>query len=269
MKIISLETGFLAYQKLFKHVHSKASPMVLWQVRPDGERTVTDSTLQSFSLESRKLTFDYPRKGDLDTSLTVYVYSEEEQFIFKSRITEVKSGLVYVELPLEIQLLEDPDVSGIQKSIGISTRWKSKRIPIREVIKPDYLILTSMARRTARDKEFLDTEFSFVSLDEEDKIYADKRETPRARPKSEKSVKLSCEIDNEVRTQKLFDLSQGGISFITANTELYPVGTRIKIVGFEDFDLDDPLLGEVKSQRPVDELQLDFKIGCRFLEGQS
>lgn len=268
MKIIGFESGLKSYLKLFKHVQEKSSPMVLWQVKASGERTVTESKLHSHSIDAKNLTFQLSQ-SDLDPSLTVYVYSEEEQFIFKSRIAFTESDLVHLVLPLEIQLLEEPDVKVIQQSVGvISTLWKSKRIPIREVIKPDYLILTSMARRTERDKEYLDSEFNFVSLDEEDKFYADKRESPRARPKSDKSVKLSCEIDSELRAQRLFDLSQGGMSFITSEAQLYPVGSRIKIVGFEDFVLDDPLIAKIMSHRPVDELKLDFKIGCKFIEGQ-
>lgn len=270
MKLISLETGFLAYQKLFKLIQQKQSPLIVWQVAQDGKRTVTESHLSSFSVESKSLYFGLPKKGDLHIDLPIYVYSEEEQIIFKSKIFEMKNGLVSVFLPLEIQLLEEPDVDTIQQGLGkeIQTRWKSKRIPIREVIKPDYLILTSMAHRTSRDKDFLKNEFDFMTLDDEDKMFAEKRESPRARPKAEKIVKLSCELDNDVKSQKLFDLSQGGLSFITYDTQLYPVGSRIKIVGFEDFVLDDPLVAEIMSHRPVDELQLDFKVGCKFIEGQ-
>lgn len=271
MKTITLESGFLAYQKLFKEVVSKSSPLVAWQVSPSGKRTVTDAVLNSFSIESRSLHFEFEKKDLLDSALTVYFYCEEGQFIFKSKFLEVRGALASIYLPFEIQFLEDPDVHVMQRSFGsdLSTKWKSKRIPIREVIKPDYLILTSMEHRTARDKDYLKKEFNFMSLDEEDKAFADKRESPRARPSSEKSVRVASEKDTAVKTQLLFDLSQGGISFITSDTDIYPVGGRVKIVGFEDFDLDDPLLAEVMSQRPVDELQLDFKIGCKFIEGQS
>jgi hypothetical protein len=272
MKIINLETGFLAYQKLFKHIQQKTSSIVVWQVSSEtGERTVTDTHLNSFSLDSKLLHFELNIKTSLDPDKTAYVYSEEEQFIFKSRIEDIKAGFFSLKVPPEIQLLEATDVKEIHKSLGreISTHYKSKRIPIREVIKPDYLILTSMSHRTSRDKEFLSNEFDFMTLDEEDKAFAEKRESPRARPKADKTVKLSCEEDNAVKTQILFDLSQGGMSFITYDTQLYPVGSRVKIIGFEDFVLDDPLVAEVMSHRPVDELQLDFKVGCKFLDGQN
>jgi hypothetical protein len=126
----------------------------------------------------------------------------------------------------------------------------------------------SMVERTARDQEFLNSEFDAVSLDEEDKLFAEKREAPRARFKDDKFVKVQTLESNILQILKLFDLSRGGMGFITLEPQLFPKGTKILIVGFEGFNLDDPLIAEVMSQRAVDELQIEFKIGCKFDQGQ-
>jgi hypothetical protein len=39
-------------------------------------------------------------------------------------------------------------------------------------------------------------------------------------------------------------------------------------MGFNEFLLDDPLIGKVMSIRPMDEHQVEFKVGVKFTEGQ-
>jgi hypothetical protein len=107
-----------------------------------------------------------------------------------------------------------------------------------------------------------------VSLDEEEKLFADKRESPRMRPKSGKLVKVMKKGESKIIIMKLFDLSQGGMAFLTMNPNDYPKGSEIFVTGFDAFDLDDPLVGTVMSHRNVDELNLEFKIGIKFHEGQ-
>ena len=45
----------------------------------------------------------------------------------------------------------------------------------------------SMAQRSNRDQQLLKSEFG-LTVDEEDKLYADQRAAPRARPKDDKWV---------------------------------------------------------------------------------
>ena len=57
----------------------------------------------------------------------------------------------------------------------------------------------------------------------------------------------------------------GLISTLDAN---FSKGQDIKIVGFNEFELDDPLFGQVMSVRPIDNNQIEFKVGVKFSEGQ-
>jgi hypothetical protein len=43
---------------------------------------------------------------------------------------------------------------------------------------------------------------------------------------------------------------------------------EVFVMGFDAFDLDDPLVGIIMSQRAVDETNVEFKIGIKFSEGQ-
>ncbi len=271
MKVIKSDTGFLAYQKIFKRIHSANAIFVVWQLLPESnKRNVFDSHMLSFHPESGLLYFNRPATAQINPSLAVYFYSEEGQFIFKTDIHELRSQSISLRYPSEMRLLEEPDVTVIESSSGvnISTIWKSKQFSYQDVAEPDYMVVKSMAERTSRDKEFLTNELAAVTLDEEDKIYADQRETPRARPKIEKFVKIKSPVTEEVHVLRLFDLSQGGIGFLTMEPLLFPKGSEVRVIGFQDFDLDDPMIAKVMSQRAVDDTQIDYKIGCKFLDGQ-
>lgn len=270
MRVIKSDSGFLAYQKLFKSIQTNNSDVTVWQVTSSGERKISLSRLNSFHLESALLHFELPEDNVIDMDVPLYVYSEEAQFIFKSDIKEVRNNVFTAQFPSEIKLLEEPDVTVVKGKTGVDLGgiWKTKRTQIEQDRKPDYMVVKSMRDRSTRDQEFLNNEFN-PTIDEEEKMYADKRETPRARPKNDKFVKIKTLMSDEVHTFKLFDLSQGGIAFITMEPQLFPKNDLIQIMGFEEFNLDDPLIARVMSQRALDDTQIDFKVGCKFEEGQN
>lgn len=269
MRVIKSDSGFLAYQKIFKHVVSNHSEMVIWQLLSDGSRRISNSYVNSFHLESALLHMDLP-ENEIEKSLPVYCYSEEGQFIFKSTVEDSKPNVLSLAFPGEVHLLEESEITLIRGQIGLDLNevWRTKRLDIDKPDEgPDFIRVKSMAERSSRDQEFLNNEFS-MSLDQEDQMFADKRESPRARPKMEKLVKVVVDTDPEIRLVRLFDLSRGGIGFITDETQAFPKGGVIKVVGFEDFDLDDPLVGKIMSQRPIDDSMVEYKIGVKFNEGQ-
>ncbi len=267
MKVIKSDSGFLAFQKIFKLLHSNQYPLVLWQNNDDGSKLVLDSFLNSFNLESAQLHFD--KNSDVNEG-TIYCYCEDEQFIFKTMVLSIKDGVFTAGVPLEIKLLEEPDVATIKGQVGVDLlgHWKTKRLKLDGNDGPDYIKVKSMSERSSRDQEFLNNEFDSVSLDEEEKLFADKRESPRARPKIDKWVKIKTDASEEIHFLRLFDLSRGGMGFLSMDPETFPKGSTIQVVGFEEFNLDDPLIGKVMSHRAIDESQIEFKIGIKFNEGQ-
>lgn len=261
----------MVYHKIFKHILSNHSLVVVWQHLDSGERKVSETCLNSFHMESGLLHFEAPLIP-LHNHLPIYCYSEDGQFIFKSEIRDAKESVFSVSIPQEIKILEDPDVTMIRSQIGldISDVWKSKRLDLDQLEedRPDYLKVKSMAERSSRDQDFLNHEFDSVSLDEEEKMFADKRESPRARPKKDKWVKVTVGEEPEVHFLQLFDLSRGGIGFVTLELEKFPKGSQVQVVGFDEFDLDDPLVGKIMSHRPIDDTLIEHKIGVKFNEGQ-
>jgi c-di-GMP-binding flagellar brake protein YcgR len=107
-----------------------------------------------------------------------------------------------------------------------------------------------------------------LNFDEEEKFYASKRESPRARPELDKWVKVMKADADGPQLYKLFDLSRGGMAFIAEMHSEFIKDSDVFIVGFDEFDLDDALVGKVMSIRPLDELELTFKVGVKFSEGQ-
>lgn len=109
-----------------------------------------------------------------------------------------------------------------------------------------------------------------MSLEEEDKLFASRRSSPRARPKNEKWVKVQVGEEEEIHRLKLYDLSRGGMSFVTQDNDIFSRGSAVFVVGFEEFDLDDPLVGEVMSLRPMSDVdEFEWKVGVKFSDGQS
>lgn len=271
MRVIKSDSGFLAYQKIFRHVQKQNSLLVIWQVSPQsGERTITETHLNSYHLDTKLLHLHRGEEQTLESTLPVYCYSEDGQFIFKTNIQDVRNNVFSLEVPTEIKMLEDPDVTFIKGATGrdMGEVWKTKRINLDEDEGHDVMVVKSMKERSNRDQDFLNEALGTLTLDEEDKMFADKRETPRARPKKDKFVKVRSETGDEVHYLKLFDLSQGGMGFITLEPQHFPKGTKIFVHGFDEFDLDDPLVGQVMSQRPIDDTEIEYKIGCKFDEGQ-
>jgi hypothetical protein len=270
MKVIKSDSsGILAYQKIFKHIQANNSSVVVWQVYVSGERHILNSRLNSFHLDSGLLHFELPDGTTFNRELRIFCYSEDGQFIFQTYIKDMRSNVFSLSFPNEIKLLEETEVETIRTRSGIdmASVWKSKRLNFDhqdEQLKPK-----SMAERSSRDQEFLNNEFDALSLDEEEKLFAGKRESPRARPKNDKWVKLIGEESEEVRVFKLFDLSRGGIGFVCTEPNLFPKRTKVRVVGFDEFNLDDPLIAEVMSHREIDSTQTEWKIGCKFDEGQS
>lgn len=274
MRVIKSDpSGIYAYQKILKHIHANNSLIVVWQFYPQtGERVVSKSRLNSIHLENGLLHFELTQGSVITTALPLYCYSEDGQFIFKTAVRETRTNVFSVSPPDEIKLLEDPDVTVIRGRTGVdlSDVWRVKRLGtgvIDEV--PDNLRIKTMAERSSRDQNFLNNEFNRISIDEEDKMFADKRESPRARPKIDKWVKVLTESVEEVQILRLFDLSQGGIGFITTELDLFPKGLKIRVIGFDEFNLDDPLIAQVMSHRPIDDLEIEFKVGCKFDDGQA
>src|SRR5690606_15943300 len=190
------------------------SEILLWQISPDtGERNIIDTHLTSFYLEAGTLNFKKNLEIEFEETLPVYFYCRDISIIFKTKIQNGKDSSLTLFMPEEIQMLEEEEVLEFSKKLGknISTHWGNRTAQIREEIQTKTVTLKHMHERSQRDQDFLNNEFDEVSVDEEDKLFANKRESPRSRPKVDKWVKVRVEGEDHLDFYRLFDLSRGGM----------------------------------------------------------
>jgi hypothetical protein len=116
------------------------------------------------------------------------------------------------------------------------------------------------------DAALFEQELSFVTLDEEDKIFEGKRTTPRARPPEGKMVTVQVGDESRVQsTHPLHDLSQGGFAFLVFSKEEFASGEVLHIKAFDTNKFDDPMVGKVMAVREADDMGIQYKVGCQFV----
>jgi c-di-GMP-binding flagellar brake protein YcgR len=266
MRIVNPESGFLAYQKILRHLQANQVSVIVWQVTSEG-RKIVQSRLHSFHMDSKLMYMELNELMTFQSNLPVYCYAEDGLLIFKTQIQEMRHNNLSLHIPEEITLLEDPEINFIAGQVGpsLSDVWRIKRFNLGAT---DIDIKAkAMSERSHRDQDFLNHEFDEMSLDEEDKLFANKRESPRGRPKTDKKVRVKLP-EGDLYEGKLFDLSRGGMGFVSHDNELFPKGAEIHILGFDDFNLDDPLIGKIMSHRTIDGTS-DWKVGVKFDDGQA
>jgi hypothetical protein len=252
MKVIKSANNGGIFLKMFEYLHSQQSEICVWQIDPQThERAKYYTFLISYDLLNRRLSFSSPEKMSFNLHEPIFFYAEDGQVIFKTMIKNATDKILEVLSPEELKILEEAEESTMDDDAKMAAS-----------------MLKSMSDRTQRDQDFLQQEIEGLSIEDEEMIFADQRESPRARPKAEKLVKIQKISTKTFYVFKLFDLSRGGISFVSVQPEVFPVGQLIKITGFDVFDLDDPLFARVMSHRPLDEYKIEYKIGCKFEEGQ-
>lgn len=240
MKVIESESERV---KVLTDLIEDQSKLLAWQVNSNGTRSIYYIVMQSYHLQSGLVHFQSEKNFNL--TLPLYFYSANKKIIFKSEVLTSSC----VKMPSEIKLLDDKEIEVLLKGLDLKVK--------------------SLNERSPRDQAFLQEELQLMSVDEEDKLYADKRESPRVRPKADRWVKIRKRNETRIDLCRLFDLSRGGLGFLSVSLIDYPKGSEVLIIGFDDFDLDDPLYGEIVSQRPIDESKVDYKIGLKFIDGQA
>ncbi len=271
MKVINSDNGLPMLLRIFRHLQRRQSLLVVWQMK-NGRRNVYHATLGSFHIDKRSVSFSFTEKHNLNPAEEFFFYAEDGEFIFKTGVIEMNGNHFNAHFPDEVKLLDELDALKIpgKSNIDIQTHYNGQRLILDgPEIYDDFIgrVPKAMKDRSSRDQDFLKDELD-MTVDEEDKMFADKRESVRVRPKANKIVKLMLKDDPNIHVLKLFDLSQGGMAFVTLQPEMFPKGKEVVVIGFGEFELDDPLIGTIMSIRATDEVGVEHKIGIKFNEGQ-
>ncbi len=251
MKNVTSQDGYIVFQKFFTDLVKRETVVVVWQISADGTRRVHNCVLSSYKYEAGILNFlTHAGQGLQLEAAEVYCYSKNEAVIFKTQLRGQA-----VQMPGVLCFLEGPDIQVIKASVGIDL--------------PDgYMRGKIMAtQKSQRDQALFDEQLAKISTSQEDKIFADKREAPRLRPKEDKII--TCQRAGEPDMSQnflLFDLSRGGLGFKIIEEGLFGRGQFVEITALEGQVLDQPLIGEVMSVRDLAPEDVGWKVGIKFVD---
>lgn len=121
--------------------------------------------------------------------------------------------------------------------------------------------------RSESDQAFFEQELSYVTLDEEDKKYEGQRNAPRAKPPEGKMIIIQTKDGSKPQeTLPLYDLSRGGMGFMTFSESAYAKGEVLNVYGFDNKNFDEPMFAIIRSVREADEMGIQYKCGCQFID---
>lgn len=292
MKTISLENHLDDYKVLFNDLVDSSDSLIVWQIQ-EGKRVIKAAKIHSLDLESFIFVANILEgQGPNFNSDEVYFYSKSQNIIFKASLENVIDTAQFYQLPKEIKIINEAETPAWMNEINLSdlsvfvkgygfanipqettrvrgegraninqaTHMRGNTVNGTEHISTKWR-LNSMSEH---DSELFETELSFVSLDEEDRLYADQRSAPRARPPKNKMICVQLGERTIGEMFSLFDLSQGGLGFITSEKNKFEVGQNLNILGFDDKSFEAPMVVVVKAIRDTDDSGLVFKVGCAF-----
>lgn len=263
------------YFKYFQSLIADQRPARIWQLDENShKRSLYRVTLLSCRREENVLKaeslekfreFALPEKD-------VYFYVESFQLLFKAPKLQVDGLVLTGELPEVLKILDEKEHEQIVSAF-------KKMEPIAQEESLDYSLGNGKKKkgysfeaqageqeRSERDKAIFENELSFVTLDEEDRLYADKRDAPRARPPEGKMVTMQlADGSKPAGAYSLFDLSRGGLAILTFSDEDFNPGDIVHIQAFDQEVLDSPMVAEIKSVRSADDQGVQYKVGMMFI----
>jgi len=258
MKYVSSEDGFLVFQKFFADVIKGGTDLVLWQFIADGtNRLIHHTTVSSYKPDKGFFQVSNSEEGSFKFAPgTIFGWVESEGVIFKTEALSAQGHGLSMKVPEKLAFLEGPELQVFRGSTALKTDvslWKVKR-------------LSNGAERSANDQAILGQGLEAMSILEEDKLFADKREAPRVRAKGNKRITVCvAERPDTAKEYPLFDLSRGGLSYVVEKETVFGRGMAIHVMAIEDNKLDSPLAGEVMSVRALDDGS-GFKVGVKFVD---
>lgn len=256
MKNVTAEEGFLVFQKFFTDLLRLEAEVVVWQVSTvDGKRTIHRSVLTSFKYDQGRLHLQNKEGTEFDFKDDVlFCWAEKDGVIFKTHQLEKAGSGISLKLPEKLCFLEGPELTVIRGATALKTdvgAWKVKRLS---------------EERSGHDQDLLEKGLEAMTPDDEEKLFAGKREAPRVRAKGERRIKVCVEGDQDTALEHvLYDLSRGGLAFVVEVEDHFKKGDTIHVLEIEKAPLDSPLVGEVMSVRSLDGDE-GFKVGVKFVE---
>ena len=279
MKVLTKDKNKSEMSELIQAMFSNSNPIISWETNLSGKRTIAPVKLSNIFNEEGIIAFTTADSKAINFQGTIlFFFSEDQKIIFKAKINQLDGGNLRIELPEEIKLLDESDdtqfsnlIDSFQNghdfdqtlALGGSGTGKNEQSGA-EI--EDGWYENSMS---VHDIDLFKAELASITLEDEDKIYEGMRTSPRSKPPEGKMVLV--QPASEARAQSsflLYDLSQGGFSFLVFSKEEFSIDEHIVIKAFDTKKFDVPMKGIVKSIREADDLGVQYKVGCMFVSEQ-
>jgi len=273
MKLLTKLDNYLEIHSLLSEAIDEHEVVVSWQ-KSESDRSIRITELLELDDIKDQLVFKQSPSETLNQTET-YFFFKDQKIIFKSSLSDSSENSFLIDFPAELKNLEETEVKELDINgyldqnvffVAGAGRANDPGLMSADLSADKMSTKWTMNSMSSKDSELFAQELSFVTLDEEDRIYADKREAPRARPPEGKTVGVIKKDHPEtVLDFPLFDLSQGGLGFLIEDKDLYQVGDHLLVTQFGSKAFDQPMEVEIKAIRDTDQSATTFKVGCAFL----
>lgn len=306
MKTINLNEDLAEFNKFFIDVKNENDNVIVWQLDPNTQKRIIYHSLLS-EVDDSENTISLNTISDeayVFTAESIYFYVESHLSIFKAEQISTQNNFLVVKYPDELKMMdeiEDDKLKAVFNAInpgyvkvppGHHDITESKGKKGYEFVsgegrdnqkEPDWNKVTgssgadhietkmrgTIGKQSDHDKAFFEQELSYVTLDEEDKKYEGQRNAPRAKPPEGKMIIIQTKDNSKPQeTLPLYDLSRGGMGFMVFSGDAYGKGEVLNVYGFDNKKFDQPMFAIIRSVREADEMGIQFKIGCQFIEAK-
>lgn len=304
MKTINIAEDLEEFNKFFTDVKNQNDNVIVWQMDPvTQKRTIFHSIISDVTDADNSLSLN--TITDEAYSLqpeSVYFYIESRMSIFKAEQISTQNNFLAVKYPDELKMLDEMEDDKL-KAVFNAINPEYIKVPptyhdIAESKEKGYTFVSGEGRANQEapdwqvadgggrkekietmwkgainahnsdaDKALFEEELSFVTLDEEDAKFEGQRAAPRARPPEGKMIILQTKDESKPQeTLPLFDLSRGGMGFIVFSESAYSKGEVLNVHGFDNKKFDEPMFAIIRSIREADEMGIQYKVGCQFID---
>ena len=282
MKAITPQDHKEEYAEIIQGLFVVFTPSIAWQNTAAGERKLYQFKIQDVNNEKESLLFvTDDDTSHIQSNEIIFVFSDELKALFKANVAEALPGNVSIEQPKEVLKLDESDLKKYENLLkdlqgelkaGVpelsldldEEEAEDVALPSAEETSPNMWMSLGM---NEHDANLIANELSYITLDEEDKMFEGMRAAPRAKPPEGKMVTLQSFDSTKAQvTLSLYDLSQGGLSFLVFAKDDFEIGEKIYIKAFDINKFETPMIAEIKAIREADDLGIQYKVGCQFLD---
>jgi|LULF01.1.fsa_nt_gb hypothetical protein len=249
------------------------NPIIVWEnIADNDQRKIHAVKIENVDNETESLSFvDTAGRTFQFSGPELFFFSEDHDIIFKTVLNHIEGAKLVVKSPHQVKCLEADEKLRFEDQLN---SFKASLDDLNKIDthneadanEPSFDHSQLFDSLSEHDSDLLKSQMGHITLEEEDKAFEDVRESPRAKPEEGKMVTVQTADESKAQaTYGLYDLSQGGLSFLVFSKDEYYLGEKIRLKAFDIKKFESPMLLEVKSIREADELGIQYKVGCQFV----